>query len=199
MKNIYLIALLIVIGAASLPAQTNVTDTPKSPKPPTVILSEHSEFDLTARRAIYWDNVRVDDPKMKLTCVRLTADLPEPHSEAQMRHIVAETNVVIHFLDDKGQTNHATSDKAIYHFEVQNGATNEMVTLSGNAKMEDAQGNTMTGEPIVWDRAKNLVSATNQKMVYKNDISSALANTNSPPPKTNFPPGTIPNTDPIRP
>ena len=192
MKKIYLIAWLVVLGG-NLPAQTNVADAPKPARPPTLINSDHAEFDLTARRAVYYDNVRVVDPQMTLTCARLTADLPQPQAGGQMRHIVAETNVIIDSVDEKGQTNHATSDKAVYDYNVQNGVTNEVVTLTGNAKMENSQG-TLTGEPIVWDRAKNRLTATNQKMVFNQNIGASLTSTNSAPHKTNAPPVALPNT-----
>lgn len=192
MKKIYLIAWLVVVGG-NLPAQTNVADgTPKPPRPPTLINSDRAEFDLTARRAVYRGNVQVNDPQMTLTCAHLTADLPQ--ANGQMRHIVAETNVVIFSVDEKGQTNHATSDKAIYDYNVQAGVTNETVTLTGNARMENAQG-TLTGEPIVWDRANNRLTAANQKMVFSQNISSTMASTNSLPHKTNVPPETIQNMD----
>ncbi|MDD5139286.1 MAG: LptA/OstA family protein [Verrucomicrobiales bacterium] len=177
----------MAVLAGSLPAQTNDADTPKPPRPPTLINSDSADFDLTARRAVYRGNVRVDDPQMTLTCELLTADLP--HTGGLMKHIVAETNVVIDSVDEKGQTNHATSDKAIYDYNVQDGVTNETVTLTGNAKMENSQG-TLTGEPIVWDRAKNRLTATNQKMVFNQNIASSLTNTNAPAAKTNLPPKT---------
>lgn len=193
MKKIYLIAWLVVLGG-SLPAQTNVTGTPKPPRPPTLINSDHAEFDLTAHRAVYRGNVVVVDPQMTLTCVLLTGDLPLPQSGGQMKHIVAETNVVIDSVDEKGQTNHATSDKAVYDYNIQNGVTNETVTLTGHAQMENAQG-WLTGEPIVWDRANNHLTANNQKMLFRQNIGSALTSTNSTPHKTNSPPGTIQNVD----
>ncbi|HXI71830.1 MAG TPA: LptA/OstA family protein [Verrucomicrobiae bacterium] len=188
MNKIYLIAGLVLAGGM-LHAQTNVTDTPNPPRPPTLINSDHADFDLTVHRAVYWDNVRVDDPQMILTCVRLTADLPPSQAEAQLKHIVAETNVVIDSVDEKGQTNHATSDKAIYHYEIKNGVTNETVTLTGNARMQNSQG-ILTGEPIIWDRINNHLTAINQKMVVNQNIGSALINTNSTPHKTNSPPRT---------
>jgi lipopolysaccharide transport protein LptA len=176
-KKIYPIAGLIV-ASAILHAQTNLTGGPKAERAPTIIISKHADFDLMARRAIYFDSVRVDDPQMTLTCVRLTADLPQPGE--QMRHIVAETNVVIYSVDEKGQTNHATSDKAVYDYNVQGGVTNETVTLTGNAKMENLQS-TLTGEPIIWDRANNHLTASNQKMIYRQNMGSALTNSNSQP------------------
>ena len=183
-----------MLGGGILLAQTNVTDTPKPPRPPTVINSEHADFDLVVHRAVYWDNVRVDDPQMMLTCVRLTADMPPSQAAAQLKHIVAETNVVIDSVDEKGQTNHATSDKAVYHYEVKNGVTNETVTLTGNARMHNSQG-TLTGEPIIWDRINNHLTAVNQQMVVNQNIGSALTSTNSSAHKTNLPPEPAPNVD----
>jgi lipopolysaccharide export system protein LptA len=72
---------------------------------------------------------------------------------------------------------------------VQNGLTNETVTLTGNAKVENAQG-WLTGEPIVWDRANNSLHAENQKMIFRQNIGDVMANTNAPAVKTNFPPRT---------
>lgn len=206
MKKLYLIAGLLAVGG-SLFAQTNSAPTTKSP---TVITSDHADFDLNARHAIYYDNVRVDDPKMLLTCVRLTGDLTQPGEEAQRRHIVAETNVVIFSVDEKGQTNHATSDKAVYDFKVENGVTNETVTLTGHAIMRNAQG-TLTGEPIIWNRVNNHLTAVNQTMVVNASATSTLTGTNVPTTKTNavtnpkilpvtktnLPPGTIQNIDRI--
>lgn len=183
MKKIYLIAWLVVAGG-SLRAQTNAAAAPP-PRPPTLINSDRAEFDLTARRAVYHGNVRVDDPQMILTCELLTADLPQPGG--LMKHIVAETNVVIYSVDEKGQTNHATSDQAVYDYNVQDGVTNETVTLTGNAKMENSQS-TLTGEPIIWDRVNNRLTATDQKMIFRQNIASALTSTNSSPHQTNAPP-----------
>ncbi len=143
---------------------------------------------MAARHAVYRGNVRVDDPQMKLTCEEMTADLPQ--TGGHIDHLVALTNVVMDFVDDKGQTNHATSDKAVYDYNVVNGVTNETVTLTGNAKVENAQG-WMTGEPIIWDRVNNSVHAENQKMILRQNITTTLVNTNSPAAKTNLPAGTL--------
>ena len=137
---------------------------------------------MTGHKVVYRGNVRVDDPQMKLTCEQLVADLPQ--SGGRISHIVAETNVVIDFTDEKGQTMHATSDKAVYFYNVQDGATNETVTLTGNAKVENAQG-WLTGEPIVWDRAGNHLTATNPKMIFRQDLGGATTGTNAPAANTN--------------
>jgi len=165
----------------------------------TRIDSVRAEFDLTARRAVYQGNVRVDDPQMKLTCEQLTADLPQ--SGGHINHLVALTNVVMDSVDEKGQTNHATSDMAIYDYHVQDGVTNETITLSGNAKAENAQV-ILYGEPIIYNRATGSLTATNQHMIFRQNLTSAPVNTNTPVAKTNlpaantnFPPGTIQNID----
>jgi lipopolysaccharide transport protein LptA len=183
-KKIYFIAMLCAIGGGILRAQTNLSTAPKPPRAPTIIHSERADFDLTARRAVYRGDVRVDDPQMKLTCEQLTADLPQ--TGGHIDHLVALTNVVMDSVDDKGQTNHATSDEAIYDYKVVGGVTNETVTLTGNAKVENAQG-WLTGEPIVWDRANNSMHAENQKMLFRQNIATALVNTNLPAAKTNEP------------
>ena len=134
-------------------AATNSPAAPPPPRAPTRIDSDNSaDFDLNGHQAIFRGHVRVDDPEMKLTCALLVADVPQ--AGGHPNHIVAETNVVIDFTDAKGQTNHATGDKAVYIYNVQNGVTNETVTLTGNPQMENAQG-TQTGDVIIWDRANN--------------------------------------------
>ena len=193
-------------GPAS-PAETTTNPPAATPPPraPTRIESDKSaDFDLNKHQAIYRGHVRVDDPEMKLTCEQLTADVPA--AGGRPSHIVAETNVVIDFVDTKGQTNHATCDKAVYLFSVQNGVTNETVTLTGNPVMENAQG-TQAGDVIVWDRANNKVHFENPHMIFRQNLGSAMIATNAPainktnsaaaPAKTNFPPGTIENIDKV--
>ena len=201
MKTVYLlIGLIAVAGAGSLRAQTNTnavdeilalvtTNAPASkPKPPRqpmrIEADGPADFDLVERRVIYHIHVRVDDPEMKLTCEYLTADLPQ--DGGHIDHIVAETNVVIDFTDEKGQTMHATGDKMVYVYSAQSGATNETVTLTGNPELETAQGKS-TGDVIVWDRARNHLTISNPKMVFRQSISGAMADTNSPSATTNSP------------
>jgi lipopolysaccharide export system protein LptA len=119
---------------------------------------------------------------MKLRCELLTVDLPQ--SGGRVSHIVAETNVVIDATDSKGQTMHATSDKAVYHFELVDSVTNETVTLTGNAKVETPQA-WITGEPIIWNRANNSLTATDQHMIFKQGLNGATADTNAPATATN--------------
>jgi lipopolysaccharide export system protein LptA len=186
-----------VLGSLMVHAQTNTPDTLSTPRGLTQITAESGDFDLAGReatyRATYRGHVRVDDPQMKLTCEQLVAHLPQAGGHPS--HIVAETNVVIDLTNEKGQTNHATGDKAVYLYNVQNGVTNETVTLTGNPQMENAQG-TQAGDVIIWDRANNKIHFDNPHMILRQNLNSAVADTNPPPAtavKTNFPPGTIEN------
>ena len=193
MKRFNLIAIAAGCGLM-VHAQTNTTGTLSMPRGPTLISSASADFDLSGHEATYRGHVRVDDPQMKLACERLIANVPE--AGGHVNHIVAETNVVIDFLDDKGHTNHATGDKAVYVYSEQGGVTNETVTLTGNPQMEYAQG-TLTGDVIVWDRLNNHLTASNQKMVFRQSLNGTAADTNPPVAvvKTNSPPGTVENID----
>jgi len=191
---------MFVTAGMTVRAQPDTNVVSKMPRTPTQIDSASGFFDGNGHKAVYCGNVRVSDPEMKLTCAWLVVDLPQ--SGGRVSHIVAQTNVVIDATDSKGQTMHATSDKAIYSFQVKDSVTNETVTLTGNAKVENAQG-WLTGEPIVWNRANDSVTATDQHMIFKQSLNGMPAGTNAPPvttnkltaPKANLPPGTIDNID----
>jgi lipopolysaccharide export system protein LptA len=190
MKHHHLVA-VAMLGGLLVHAQTNAPGAPPAPRAPTLINSESADFDLNGHQGIYRRHVRVDDPQMKLTCERLVADMPQ--AGGRPNHIVAETNVVIDFTDDKGQTNHATGDKAVYIYSEQDGVTNKTVTLTGNPQMENAQG-TQAGDVIVLDLMNNKIHFDNPHMIFRQNLNGATTNTNSPPAKTSLSPGTVENT-----
>ena len=107
----------------------------------------------------------------------------------------AAGNVVMDFLDDKGQNNRVTAEKAVYTDSVTNWIsggitnwlTNNIVILTGNPVVTNAEG-THRGDPIIWDRIKNTVLSKNQ------ETSIHTTGTNAPnllggfgPTKTNSP------------
>jgi|SRR5665213_1073467 len=141
--------LLMAAGCGIMWAQTNAPD--KTPAQPTLVNSDSADFDLNTRRAEYHGHVEVIDPKVKLTCDWLVVDLPA--AGAHLSHVSAETNVVIDFLDEKGDKYHVTSDKAVYAYNLENAVTNETVTFTGSPKVVTADG-TISCEPLIWDRAK---------------------------------------------
>src|SRR5258706_9551314 len=111
--------LLTLLAGATLPsgAQTNLplelsspppqtSPSPAETNPPpaqagsmlvgksdTEIFSDSFEFDSAANTATYQGNVRVNDPKMKLTCATMTVTLVPGGREIE--HIVAVDNVVL--------------------------------------------------------------------------------------------------------
>ncbi|MGB7745670.1 MAG: LptA/OstA family protein [Verrucomicrobiia bacterium] len=188
----YRLIVFAVLGGLMVHAQTNTPGTQPTPRGPTRISSKSGDFDLAGHEATYRGHVRVDDPQMKLTCERLVADMPEAGEHPN--HIVAETNVVIDFTDEKGQTNHVTGDKAVYLYSEQGGLTNETVTLTGNPQMENAQG-LQAGDVIVWDRVNNKIHFDNPHMISRQNLNGGTTDTNSPVTvvKTNVPPGTVEN------
>jgi lipopolysaccharide export system protein LptA len=200
MKRFGLIVMAL-LGSLTVRAQTNPTGTLPTPRGPTLVSSDSADFDLAGREATYHGHVRVDDPQMKLMCEKLIADVPA--AGGHVNHIVAETNVMIDFQDNQGHTNHTTSDRAVYVYSEAGGVTNETITLTGNTQpqVENAQG-TLTGDVIVWDRLNNHLSASNQKMIFRQSLSGTPAVTNPPPgtaEKTNSPPGPVQNPDTVQP
>ena len=191
------LVVIAVLGGLMAHAQTNTPGAPSAPRAPMLIYADSADFDLNGHEAIYRGHVRVDDPAMKLTCALLVADVPQ--AGGHPNRIVAETNVVIDFTDTKGQTNHATGDKAVYIYNVQNGVTNETITLTGNPQMENAQG-TQAGDVIIWDRASNKIHFDNPHMIFRQNLNGTSADTNPPVTAiktTNSPPGTTENIDKI--
>src|SRR5262249_46450534 len=127
-----------------------------------------------------------------------------PESGGRMNRIVAKTNVVIDFTDDHGQTNHATSDKAVYSIVVQNGTTNGWVTLTGHAVGTNAAW-TITAEPIKYDVETRHTQTEHLNVILTQTIERDLPKTNPPrvnrndpaQSKTNLPPGSVEGVDEI--
>ena len=189
------LVVITVLGGLMVHAQTNPPGALPTPRAPMFIHADSADFDLNGHQGIWRWHVRVDDPQMKLTCERLVADMPP--AGGRPNHIVAETNVVIDFTDTKGQTNHATGDKAVYVYSEQGGVTNKTVTLTGNPQIENAQG-TQAGDVIILDLANNKAHFENPHMIFRQSLNGTSADTNPPVTAiktTNFPPGTIENID----
>jgi lipopolysaccharide export system protein LptA len=197
--------LIALMAATAGPAARAQSGTNAAPPPPRVthIDSDSADFDGNGHTVTYCGHVHVSDPAMNLTCARLVADLPE--AGGRPSRIVAETNVVIDSTDSKGQTTHVTGDQAVYIYNVQNGVTNETVTLTGNPQpqVKNAQG-TMAADVITWDRANNGYRFTGNYHMVSDQNFSVMTDTNLPPantnnlttPKINSPPGADTNFPP---
>ncbi|HTB85809.1 MAG TPA: hypothetical protein VK742_19350 [Candidatus Sulfotelmatobacter sp.] len=145
----------------------------------TTITSESGYFDKNSRRMVYSTHVYVNDPRVQLWCERLTLDLPP---QGHPTNVVAETNVVIDFIDATNKTYHVTSDKAVYSFSVDNGKTNELVTFTGHEgkppAVKTADG-MIYSEPLVWDRTADVLHFNN----YTTILNQSISGTNSILPK----------------
>lgn len=156
MKLYCLVFLTLACGIASLPAQTNTTGTNDVASILALVTTNHPEatnpetnrpaarprgpifihsvgpaiVDMENHWVTYSDNVLVTNPEMKLTCEWAKANFPANWGQAT--NVVATTNVVVDYLDPKGQKGRALGDKAVYLFQVENGLTNETVTLTGD-------------------------------------------------------------------
>ena len=117
-------------------------------------------------------------PQMKLTCGVLTASMPE--GGKRIESILAEQNVVVDSLDEKGQNSHATAEKLVYTYKVTGGITNEMIELSGNPSpaLTNSQVGRMEGKLIIWNMTTGKVSVKEPRTSFNipgsNSIPSAL-------------------------
>ena len=120
----------------------------------TEIFSDHFDLDSRTRIAVYTGNVRVIDPRMRLTCDTLTGQMGE--STNRFRHVVAEGNVVIDAVDNDGKPVQATSGRADYDYHVQDSVTNEVVELTLNPHVKRGT-DSITGKVIDWDRQRDTI------------------------------------------
>lgn len=185
MKRI--VILLLAASACLVQAQTNApahaaTNAPalKVPDQEVVVTSDHGRFDGIKRQMIYVGHVFVTDAKSEMRCGQLTVDLPADGGHPT--NMVAVTNVVIDALDEKGQTNHITADKAVYAYHVINTVTNETITFTGGDPMPkvDNPQFIIYGEPLVLNLTTRQFSASNEKMIFKATPKSDKGTNSSP-------------------
>jgi hypothetical protein len=177
------IFLLLAAGVSvAVLAQTNsLTTNAPAAKPPAKELGLHADhfyFDGKARQIVYFDNVRGTNEQGELVCARLTFYLPATNS--MPTNVVAETNVIINFLNKDG-TNHIVCDRAVYDHLDGASETNYTLTFHGHAKMENAKG-WMTGEPLVWDNLEQKFSGNDTEThPYLRKGTNDVSNTNASP------------------
>jgi len=164
------------------------TNAPAASKPAREKITIHSDglyqLDLVNRVTTYQYHVSVTGQQWKMTCEWLMANLPQ--NGEHITNIVAQTNVVGDFFDEKNQRWHVTGDKGVYAFHVQNGVTNETVTLTGHPPRieEGPNTNTMTGDVIIYNMMTKLVTMSNVTSTFFPGTNSP-AGTNSLGPNIN--------------
>ena len=172
----FVILLLLATSGLLLRAQTNTLP----PDQQLIIDSEHGRFDGVARQMIYEDKVFVTDGKSRLYCEKLIVDLPPEGGHPT--NIVALTNVVIYALDDKGQTNHITADKAVYRYHVVDSVTNSIITFTGGNPSPKAESSQFIiyGEPLTLDLITRQFSGEHYHMIFKQTTNSVTGTNSSP-------------------
>ncbi|TAK97612.1 MAG: hypothetical protein EPO07_12990 [Verrucomicrobia bacterium] len=185
MKTILLGVAVLVLAVSARAEDTNAAA--KAPRGSTIIESDHVAADGKTKTVVYEGNVRVDDPRMSLRCERLTAKIASVGGHPES--MIAETNVVIVAVDDKGMTNRATGDKLVYTYKVEGGVTNELLVLTGDPlpRIVSPQMD-MTGEKIYWDRANDKIWAERPRMELRPEVKAQTnlpAETNSATPASN--------------
>jgi hypothetical protein len=103
----------------------------------------------------------------RVTCGQLIINLPgDDVSDKNPTNAVAVTNVVMFFVNDRGETNRLTCDKAVYDYSVASGVTNQTFTFTGHAT-NTSEKMWMTGEPLIWDNIKKGFSGVNFETHFK--------------------------------
>jgi lipopolysaccharide transport protein LptA len=133
-------------------ATTSSGETNSAGRQKMEIYSDRAELDVVKKDVIYIGNVRFIHPQMTMTCQKLS--LSSTNESNRPRRIVAERDVVIWAIDDKGRTNRAIGGRAVYSYGTEGGVTNEIVELSVNPQVDTPEV-TITGEIIYWDRMRN--------------------------------------------
>jgi lipopolysaccharide export system protein LptA len=142
-------------------AQTNAPAQDKSEQQ-IDITSKGSYFDGTAYQLVYTDRVVVTDHvKAWLNCERLTVDVPR--TGGHPTNIVAETNVVIDFVDG-GQTNHLICEKAVYAYHLSDPITNVVNAITNVAYATTNETITFTGGPPTLESSESV--GTGDKLIY---------------------------------
>ncbi|HEX4350663.1 MAG TPA: LptA/OstA family protein, partial [Verrucomicrobiae bacterium] len=123
MKTIKLLLVLFLsLSCGRAWAQTN-TPTATPVEQVLNVDSDSGYYDGITNQMVYLGHVVVVyNMKDTLNCERLTVDIPADHGNPT--NIVAETNVVVDVLDEKGGTNHITAGRAVYTYQLLNPATN---------------------------------------------------------------------------
>jgi lipopolysaccharide transport protein LptA len=129
------------------------------------IQSDHGELRTeTNYTAVYTGNVQATYGDAKLTCEVLT--IRSEKTAERPDYMLADRNVVIDHRDKDGKPIHATGEQAVYTLAVTPTSTNEIIVLSGDARVESQSG-LITGEVVTWNLTTGIVNVSRQRTVIK--------------------------------
>ena len=148
----------------------------------TRIASKHGRFDFVTRSLVYADDVRVEDPRIRITCEFLLAKFPT-NGNHRVDTIVAETNVVA-LITTNDITYRITAARAVFIFHPSATTTNETLELSGLPEpsiqwvqddLATIKTNTFSARRIVWDLMNNNITAEDNHGVFPDFRNTARA------------------------
>jgi len=99
--------------------------------------------------AVYTGNVRVNHPRWSLRAGIMTTSFPV--AGKRLESLVLESNVFIVSLDERGRTNTARGDKAIYECKIAGSMTNETIVLIGQRAVVETPDAIMESDRIDGD------------------------------------------------
>ncbi|MBC8096689.1 MAG: hypothetical protein H7Y43_12840 [Akkermansiaceae bacterium] len=168
-------------GSTNAPASTNRIE----------IFSDSAEFLIETNIAIYTGNVRAIYGETKMNCDVLTIHLPKEGERPD--YMMAAGNVIILAQDKNGKPMQATGDQAVYTYSRTDGETNEVMVLSGNARIVRSQTDSMEGDPITWNLTKGTVHVRNQHTsgVVNSSDRPGIIGLKPKEPATNKPPANV--------
>ena len=111
----------------------------------------------------------------------LTAILPKSGTGTtnRLEHLLAKTNVVIDFTDQRERKLHATGQQAAYDYKARGAVTNKVVELTGNPSEETSgtyRAAWLTADVITVDRAQGKIWGTgNHHSVFKKNSGEPAA------------------------
>jgi len=124
------------------------------------------EYELTEKQAQFDRNVRIDHPRMKWSCEKMTAFFPPPGEKNQK--LVAEEKVVFDLTQSGDQPErkaHGTAEKVVYDYSVGPAGTNDVMQMTGSPVLQTDQG-IFENSVIIFDHAGNTLSAPGKYKIH---------------------------------
>jgi hypothetical protein len=164
--------LLLAIGVAHVCAAETDAGPATTDAAATRITSQLVNFDLKTRQALYQGDVKVEDPRIALTCGILTATISE--GAGRVDSLIAESNVVA-IITTNNTVFTVTAAKAVYNCRMSHTVTNQTLELSGLPEPKitwPQEGSTPTrtnefvARRILWDIGTGNIKAEGHRGVF---------------------------------
>lgn len=131
-------------------------------------------YQLSAQEGHFNGKVRVEHPRMKWNCEKMTAYFPKPGEKDQK--LVAEQAVVFDLSESDTQpdrTVHGTGEKVVYTYNITPTGTNDLIEMTGNPVLKTAQ-NTVENKIILFDRARNTLITPGKYRIHGTTLATAV-------------------------